>query len=318
MYRVRAARGRSDFDATGYSLKALWLFIVVLIPLTACASTSDTNASKSELEIDSFVYQLQDYRDDKLEQIASLPQDLAIIDLARDGGADYFRRDEIDMLHDSGKKTLSYFSIGSLENYRPEYARVLSEAPELIANRWGEWPDENFVTYWADSWWEFVVRPRVDQAISAGFDGVYLDVLLAYEDISPQFAADKNRDDLARLMVDLVIRISEYARKQNENFWIFPQNSPELRTYPGYVDAIDGIGVEDLFFQNADVPCFQDYCQENLDHVRAIKDAGKIVLATDYADSPKNIRTACAAYRREGFAGYVADIDLGHPRPSCR
>ncbi|HEX2145520.1 MAG TPA: hypothetical protein VHG10_13535 [Glycomyces sp.] len=36
---------------------------------------------------------------------------------------------------------------------------------------------------------------------------------------------------------------------------ILVQNSPELREFPGYVDAIDGIGIEELFFLATDEPC---------------------------------------------------------------
>lgn len=47
--------------------------------------------------------------------------------------------------------------------------------PQPILNRWDEWPEEFFVRYWDERWWTDVIRPRVDQALRAGFDGVYLD-----------------------------------------------------------------------------------------------------------------------------------------------
>jgi cysteinyl-tRNA synthetase len=118
-------------------------------------------------------------------------------------------------------------------------------------------------------------------------------------------------------MADLIVRISTYAKQKQPGFWVFPQNSPELRHQPGYVGAIDGIGMEELFYEATDQPCTADYCSENLANTRALRDAGKLVLAVDYATGPDNIRAACERYRREGFAGYVTVRDLDQITAPC-
>jgi cysteinyl-tRNA synthetase, unknown class len=41
------------------------------------------------------------------------------------------------------------------------------------------------------------------------------------------------RDSMARAMVNLIVWISRYTKARHPGFWIVPQNSPELRTYPG-------------------------------------------------------------------------------------
>ncbi|MGZ4613470.1 MAG: endo alpha-1,4 polygalactosaminidase, partial [Kineosporiaceae bacterium] len=171
--------------------------------------------------------------------------------------------------------------------------------------------------YWDPRWWDGVVRPRIDQAIRAGFDGIYLDTPLAYESIDLRLVPGWSRDRLARAMVDLIVRISRYAKARKPGFWIFPQNSPELRQYPGYTAAIDGIGMEELFFQATDRRCTEDYCAENLAEARALRAAGKVVLAVDYARRPENVAAACSAYRREGFLGYVTSVDLSGISPGC-
>ncbi len=38
------------------------------------------------------------------------------------------------------------------------------------------------------------MRPRVDQALQAGFDGVYLDTPLAYEELDLKLVQGENRD----------------------------------------------------------------------------------------------------------------------------
>ncbi len=53
--------------------------------------------------VDSWVYQLSGYQDDRLDQIAASAFDLAVIDLARDGNLDTFTRAEIRAVQDAGK-----------------------------------------------------------------------------------------------------------------------------------------------------------------------------------------------------------------------
>jgi cysteinyl-tRNA synthetase len=259
-----------------------------------------------------WIYQLSGYEDDRLDALAAAPHEAAVIDLARDGGEGYFTADEVAALRDSGKTVYAYFSMGSIEIYRPEYDAVA--ATDMVLNQWGDWPDEYFVTYWDPRWWELVMQPRLDQVAAAGFDGVYLDVPNAYEEIDLALVPGETRETLAQKMVDLVIAVDEYV---GDDLAVLPQNSPELREYPGYLDAIDGLGIEELFFLAADEPCAEEWCAENLAHTRAIRDAGKLVLAVDYASEEANVTAACARYEEEGFAGAVADVDLDAIYPPC-
>ena len=278
---------------------------------------SKVGVAAGDLRITSWVYQLQDYPHGRLDMLARSPHSLAVIDLARDASSDFFRRDEIERLHRSGKRVLAYFEIGSIEDFRPEYSRLRKDNRDLILNRWVDWPQEYFVRYWEERWWDQVVRPRVDQALRAGFDGAYLDTPLAYEEIDLALVPGLDRSALARAMVRLIQRISRYAKARQPHFWVFPQNSPELRNYPGYTTAIDGIGMEELFYLATDLPCTEDFCAENLQNARALRRAGKLVLAVDYAQRPRNIKAACARYAKEGFVGYVTVRDLDRISPSC-
>lgn len=263
-----------------------------------------------------WVYQLQGYGGD-LTEVAGAGADVAVIDLAHDARSSWFTREEVGALQGAGTTVLAYFEIGSIENFRPEAKVVRRAAPDLVLNRWDDWPEENFVTYWDERWWDLVVRPRVDQALAAGFDGVYLDTPLAYEEIDLKLVPGTSRDTLARRMVDLIVRIGDHARASDPGFLVVPQNSPELRTFAGYVDAIDGIGMEELFVLATDEPCTQDWCEENLENTRALKAAGKFVLAVDYADDPALVALACRRYAEEGFAGYVGPVELNTVRGQC-
>ncbi|MGH3713326.1 MAG: endo alpha-1,4 polygalactosaminidase [Micromonosporaceae bacterium] len=269
----------------------------------------------SPRQVTSWVYQLQSYPGGRLDKLAASPHQLAVIDLARDASTSYFTRTEIQELQRRGKRVLAYFEIGSIEDFRPEYRAVRDR--KLALNEWSDWPGEYFVRYWERSWWDLTVKPRLDQAIAAGFDGVYLDTPLAYEEIDLKLVSGETRETLGRKMVDLIVKISRYAKSAKPGFWIFPQNSPELARYSGYTRAIDGIGMEELFFLATDEACTQDFCAENLAATRRLRDAGKLVLAVDYAERPGNRSTACRRYRQERFVGYVTGVELDDIRPHC-
>ncbi|MBX3434821.1 MAG: endo alpha-1,4 polygalactosaminidase [Pirellulales bacterium] len=255
----------------------------------------------------SWAYQLNNYRDERLDELVATDFDLAVIDLARDGGDDFFTPGEIASLRAAGKVVLAYFEIGAIEDYRPEWNAVPTE---LKAGPVDGWPQEQYVKYWDERWWP-VVRGRVERALAAGFDGAYLDMLTTYDEIPD---SDVDHEERARRMVDLVVRLSKHAKSKNPAFKIVPQNCPELATWSfwdpasgkphakRYLAAIDGLGLESVFFIAHDKPAEAAWCRENRANAAAIKQAGKLVLGVDYAKQPANI---AAAYRRQRELGFV-------------
>lgn len=267
--------------------------------------------------IGSAVVQLQGYAGGRLDALAAGGYDLAVIDLARDAGSAYFSRDEIRRAQASNTKVLAYFEIGSLEDFRPDHASLRRRHPDLFLNEWPTWPGEYFVRYWDTRWWDLAVRPRIDRALAAGFDGVFLDSTSAFEEIDAALVPGETRETLGAKMADLIVRISAYGKAAGPGFLVFPNNSPELRRYPGYVTGIDGIAMESLFFRRTGSRCEQPYCASNLESARALRAAGKTVLAIDYTDAPDEIAGVCARYQQEGFVGYVAEPALATVRPPC-
>jgi cysteinyl-tRNA synthetase len=259
--------------------------------------------------VQSWTYQLTDYPNDQLKHIADSNFDLAVVDLARDGTDDYFTRAEITHVQNSGKLVLAYFEIGAIEKYRPEWSSV-PQALKLGAV--DGWPNEQYVKYWDSRWWP-IVKGRIDQAINAGFDGAYLDMVVTYDEI-PANATGTNRDDLAQKMVDLIARTSAYAKSIDPDFKIVPQNSPELYAWPDYLPAIDGLGMEELFYLATDAPCSYDWCVENRDDAAAILAAGKLVLTVDYANKSSHIDDASIRSLELGFVPYVTDVELNAMR----
>jgi cysteinyl-tRNA synthetase, unknown class len=257
------------------------------------------------LAVQSWVYQLSGYPNDQLDQIAAAHFDLAVVDLARDGSSDFFTPAEISHVRNSGKFVLAYFEIGAIENYRPEWPLV---PDDLKLGPVAGWPAEQYVKYWDPRWWP-IVQGRIDQAIAAGFDGAYLDMVVTYEEI-PANAAGTNRPDLAAKMVDLIAQIAAYAHSHNPGFKVVPQNAPELHLWPNYLPAIDGLGMEEMYYLATDEPCAYDWCATNRANAAAIRAAGKLVLAIDYADNPTHIADAYGRARAADFVPYVSDVEL--------
>jgi cysteinyl-tRNA synthetase len=314
---LRGPSPRTAWLVAASAAVAAFAVVVVVVRSGDAPPTPSQATPPPLLDIRDWAYQLQDYPDDRLDQLAAGPYQLVVIDLARDASTGYFTHAEIERVRATGKRVLAYFEVGSIEDFRPEYQVLRRVAPDLIANEWPEWPGEYFVRYYDQRWWSMVVQQRVDQALRAGFDGVYLDTPLAYEQLDLAAAQGRDRDALARDMTALIVRISRYAKARHPGFLIVPQNSPELRHQPGYTQAIDGIGMEELFYQATDRRCTQDYCAENLADTRALRAAGKFVLSVDYATRPADVRAACAHYAAERFAGTVTVLDLDRTSLPC-
>lgn len=107
---------------------------------------------------------------------------------------------------------------------------------------------------------------------------------------------------------------SEYAKSKSAGFKVVPQNCPELYTWSPwkpklnekYIKAIDGLGLESVFYRAHDKPANQSWCQENRANALAIRKAGKLVLGVDYAKKPASIEDAYRQQRALGFIPYVS------------
>lgn len=212
----------------GYVPLTGMIFFLLLSIHVSCSDRDDDVTTDDSADppaetgaIADFVYQLTNYPDGQLDELSKAPQDLAVIDLSSDGGEHYFTLEEIATLKKSGKKVLAYFSMGTNETYRPEYEAVVKAGLQL--NHWEDWPDEYFVKYWEPAWWELVVKGRVDQSIAAGFDGVYLDIPNAYEEIDLDLAPGEDRESLAKKMVHKLYISVNTLRENHPGSGYFPR-----------------------------------------------------------------------------------------------
>ncbi len=122
-------------------------------------------------------------------------------------------------------------------------------------------------------------------------------------------------------MVDFVKSIASYARveKGHPDFQVFVQNAEDLSRHPDYVQAVSGIGKEDLFYDgNSRQPAAEtSYSIRQLDRFKA---AGKPVFVIDYVTRPAKIDAFYekAHARGSGTSPYAPRPRRSHHKPWSR
>ena len=134
-----------------------------------------------------------EYKEDYLEDIAATDYDMVIIDLFFHGDVQ-FTAQEIEKLKTkkNGAKRMvcCYMSIGEAEDYRYYWQKSWKRyAPSWLDMENKNWKGNYKVKYWDKSWQKLVLgnpNSYLDKILSSGFDGVYLDIIDAYEHFENQ------------------------------------------------------------------------------------------------------------------------------------
>jgi len=285
----------------------LWLFVVLAISFNCVQLETQvqtkSHPQKTLKEVKSWLYQLQYIN---LRKVADSDFDLIVTDYAKDGDASTeYRSGQIKNFKAiTGKIVLAYLSIGEAEDYRFYWKSSWKKDPPSWLDKENEnWEGNYKVHYW-DPAWQKIIFSYIDRIIDEGFDGVYLDIIDAYD------YYQKSRPQAEEEMIDFVSNIAHYCRvvKGRKNYFIFPQNAPELVTNTRYMQVISGIGQEETYFRATDIPSEDtEYNQKYLDMVQR---AGKLVLSVDYCNKPENIKLAYEKAGQHGYVEYCTVVDL--------
>ncbi|MBN2443345.1 MAG: endo alpha-1,4 polygalactosaminidase [Spirochaetales bacterium] len=127
-------------------------------------------------------------KEDFIEALKGTQYDLVIIDLYFHGTKIINEADVIALkTKNSGDERLviAYLSIGEAEDYRYYWDPAWnSNPPHWIAAENPAWEGNYKVRYWSEEWQKIIYGnddSYVKKIIDAGFDGVYLDIIDAYE-----------------------------------------------------------------------------------------------------------------------------------------
>lgn len=268
--------------------------------------------------VQSWGYQLQQV-DPGL--VAASDCDLMVIDYARDGSTDLtFGRADLAIMQrkpDGGTRiVLAYLSIGEAEDYRFYWQRTwMAAPPPWLGAENPDWPGNYAVRYWAPEWQTQIFGTPgayLDAIIAAGFDGVYLDRIDAFDVSDPS----ASRPQRMQLMADFVSAIAVYAREQRPGFIVVGQNAEELLANATYADAIDAVGKEDLFFGLAGDGMLNSKAElrASLTPLQNFQASGKPVFIVEYLDTPESKSQARTSAAALGAPLFIGDRELDDVR----
>ncbi len=321
------------------------ILLVWMCLLIACGGDGTGSTSDDEVllaAVNDWIYQLQgpDDGDIDLDALGSTAFDLVVIDYSRDGSEEgEFSAAEIAALKNSPggpKIVLAYMSIGEAEEGRfyfdpawvdPDTKVIQPGAPSFLAPSNPDFPDNFKVRFWESAWQAIIFgttsgadKSYLDRIIDQGFDGVYLDIIDAFEYFGPDGELPE-RPTAGEDMIAFVLAIAQYAREARgvSDFFVFPQNGADILDQSSgadYLAAVNGIGTEDTFYFG-DEENNNDLDLAHADEVTPFLDqfvaAGKTVLAIDYVQDPAKVTDFYTRARAKGYIPYTSVRDLDRP-----
>lgn len=298
-------------------LTALTLVLGGLFAASGARAGGEPPGSNPLSGVRSWVYQLQGVSPAVLARSA---YDMAVIDYSRDGsekGA--LLPSELAMLKvkpDGGRRiVLAYLSIGEAEDYRyywdAEWSRTM---PGWVGPENPEWKGNYRVRFWEGDWQDIIYRGAgsyLDKIVAAGFDGVYLDRIDAFEEEDPDLGPSLRM--LA--MVQFVTALAERARSLNPGFLIVVQNGEELLENADYRQTIDGFAKEDLLFglERDGMRNAHSDTRASLNLIALLLDSGKPVFLAEYLSDAAAIEMARTDAATLGAPLFVGGRALDEP-----
>ena len=256
-------------------------------------------------------------------RLASCGRDWVVLD-AVFGGDMPWTRGDIGAIRDGqqGRKVIAYLSIGEAEDYRPYWrkewgrkGKLTAAAPAWLGAENPEWKGNYRVRYWNPEWQRLMLA-AIDDAMAAGFDGVYLDIVDGFETFEQEgreFIDDRmnpeTKQSYRRDMVDWVKAIAARARAKHPAALVIPQNGSQLFAHEDFLEAISGIGIEDLF-TNGNKLQPKSHTGEVLGHLRRMAKAGKPVLLIEYPKSAERQEASKRLARENGLVWLITDRQL--------
>jgi cysteinyl-tRNA synthetase len=240
-----------------------------------------------------------------VKTLAGCDRDLIIIDAYYDGPDTPWTADQIKAIR-AGKdhrQVVAYFSIGEAENYRAYWHKVWDAdkdgkpdagAPAFLEPVNPDWAGNYKVKFW-DPAWQKLLLAELDKIVGQGFDGVYLDIVDAFEYFEYDPKTKEWLDDrknpatgktYRRHMVEWVTTIAKRGRTRKPTFLVIPQNGEALIDHDDYLKLIDAIGIEDLF-TNGKKAKKPKNVGNRMKYISDAAAAGKFAWVIEYPRNPK-------------------------------
>jgi|GEM_PF-6909744 len=238
-----------------------------------------------------FAYQLQHANFNGLN---ALDVDLIVVD---PDDAD-FSESQLQELNER-KQVFAYLSVGEAETYRDYWQESWGEGnPSWLGPENTQWGSYR-VKYWERGWQDIVFQ-RLDEMERQGYSGVFLDTVDTYRHWRENGVPDAE-EKMAALVKELAGRTS---------MQVYANNALDLHEDAEYLDAIDGNGIEGLWYvdgRSRDAHVTEGW-ERDLDRA---KSAGKRVLVLEYV-SGSDACDVLGKAEEKGYWAYVATRELDH------
>ncbi|MBK7212515.1 MAG: endo alpha-1,4 polygalactosaminidase [Bacteroidales bacterium] len=322
-------RSFHDWIRLHLPVKKLLLFSAMLFPLLllSCSKEEDqpiviTGPLK---DVKFWAYQLEGLdRPSAIDSICNSHYDLIVMDQERSiiGDEDYDNSSDVSKIKASknssgkGKLVLSYIDVGQAESYRYYWKAEwdLAHPSWMMEKDPDGWNDNYGVKFWAPEW-KAIMKSYIDRIIEDGFDGIYMDWLMIYEEQSIIDAAKNEGLESGPALVSFIKELADYAHSKKSDFLFIAQNAPELGQYEEYRNIIDGIAQEDIWYDGSgdpdnggsqgDVEMDASESEYVIEQLNVWLQNNKPVLNVEYASQPAKVSRAYTLGGQNHFVTYT-------------
>jgi cysteinyl-tRNA synthetase len=236
-------------------MRQLMLILLCSVMLTHTVQAQTGRERLQEVKTWFYYIAIEEGIDEIFAQVIASDYDMVVIDpvVTEVYATDYDIASQISAMQATGKIVIAYIDIGQAEDYRTYWQtdwRVGN--PDWIR---GDDPDGwvgNYpVAYWYDEWQAIWFNDQdgiMPLLIDLDFDGVYLDWVEAYSDENVVAFAQAEGLDPIQEMVWFIEDIATYGRNARSDFIVIGQNAAELAYNSDYVQVVDAIAQEQIWF----------------------------------------------------------------------
>jgi cysteinyl-tRNA synthetase len=335
---------------------SLILFTCFFLVLSGCGGSSSSSSGSTQdpagnakarlngVEVSSWMYQIQDLDDNAMiDELAATDYDMLVVEPGNNFNDFSYNTDYLVSTlkrknNGDARILLAYIDIGEAEDYRSYWQQDwiaptenTSGTPEFLVTIDPDgWTGNYPVAYWQQGWKDIWLGSGSIIAIlsEAGFDGVYLDWVEAYDDVKVrEFAAQEgvNPEDE---MLQFIDEIGAAGRVFNSNFIVIVQNAPYLVDHDPtrYAAIVDAVAMEDTWFYGEGDAAWDDinagdlsggerhsddYSTANrIRQSKAYLELGIPVFTVDYCIAQDNASQVYQSSSSEGFIPLVTRVSL--------
>ena len=234
--------------------------------------------------------------------IAAAPVAVKVIDLYDDNGQ-LFTAAQVSQMEAGNSLLLGYFSIGEAENYRSYFSSLPTAVLGPVDP---SWPGDYEVAYWTAAW-QTVCTNYIDQMITQGYGGAFLDVVSECE--TAWAKANAPGGDATGAMVSLIQYLANYAHAKDPSFkiWVNSSGAEDLMANSAFVNTIDGAYEEGLFYKDNGFPQLTADINYNLVLLNNLVAAGKPIIAIEYVTDAATVAAVQAKAAADGIGSYIAN-----------